>query len=79
LLFCGFFRTRGRKSLNSPNLGCHVRKVSFTVHSKDAQKMKQIKNALVISNTYVGMGVGAVERLSLLRNREIKKIKKNVA
>jgi len=41
--------------------------------------MKQIKNALVISNTYVGMGVGAVERLSLLRNREIKKIKKNVA
>lgn len=65
---CG---TRGRKSLNTVNIGCDVREVNFTVHNKDIWKMKQVKGPGIIPQAYIGKDMGVVERLKLPR-REIK-------
>lgn len=63
-------RTRGRKSLNTVNLGCDVRKVNFTVHNKDTWKMKQVRGPGTISQTYIGKDMSSVERLKLPRGEK---------
>lgn len=63
-------RARGRKSLNTVTLGCDIRKVDFTVHSKDRWKMKHVKGPGIISQTYIGKDMGAVERLKLPRGEK---------
>lgn len=63
-------RKRGRKPLNTVNLGCDVREVNFTVHNKDSWKMKQMKGPGIISQAYIGKDMGVVERLKLPRREK---------